>query len=55
MNSAKTGIFSLCWSAIDPDVYRRLLESPEKTFDEFDLADEDRELLRPSRSRLMPA
>jgi hypothetical protein len=38
MNPAKTGISRLLIaSAIDPDVYRRLLESPEETFDEFDL------------------
>ena len=47
MNPAKTGISRLLIaSAIDPDVYRRLLESPEEAFDAFDLADEDRELLR---------
>ena len=40
MNPAKTGISRLLIaSAIDPDVYRRLLESPEETFDEFDLND----------------
>lgn len=51
---AKTGISRLLIaSAIDPDVYRRLLESPEATFDEFDLADEDRELLRHPDHRLL--
>ena len=51
---AKTGISRLLIaSAIDPDVYRRLLESPEETFDEFDLADEDRELLRHPDHRLL--
>lgn len=51
---AKTGISRLLIaSAIDPDVYRRLLESPEETFDGFDLADEDRELLRHPDHRLL--
>src|SRR5246500_919037 len=54
MNPANTGISRLLIaSAIDPDVYRRLLESPEQTFDEFDLADEDRELLRHPDHRLL--
>jgi hypothetical protein len=54
MNPAKTGISRLLIaSAIDPDVYRRLLESPEETFDEFDLAAEDRELLRHPNHRLL--
>jgi hypothetical protein len=54
MSSAKTGISRLLIaSAIDPDVYRRLLESPEETFDEFDLADEDRGLLRHPDHRLL--
>jgi hypothetical protein len=54
MNSAKTGISRLLIAtAIDPDVYRRLRESPEKTFDEFDLANEDRELLRHPDHRLL--
>ena len=54
MNPAKTGISRLLIaSAIDPDVYRRLLESPEETFDAFDLADEDRELLRHPDHRLL--
>jgi hypothetical protein len=54
MNPAKTGISRLLIaSAIDPDVYRRLRESPEATFDEFDLADEDRELLRHPDHRLL--
>jgi hypothetical protein len=54
MNPAKTGISRLLTaSAIDPDVYRRLLESPEATFDAFDLADEDRELLRHPDHRLL--
>jgi hypothetical protein len=54
MNPAKTGISRLLIaSAIDPDVYRRLLESPEETFDEFDLAEEDRELLRHPDQRLL--
>jgi hypothetical protein len=54
MSPAKTGISRLLIaSAIDPDVYRRLLESPEETFDEFDLAGEDRELLRHPDHRLL--
>jgi hypothetical protein len=54
MNPAKTGISRLLIAtAIDPDVYRRLLEFPEETFDEFDLADEDRELLRHPDHRLL--
>src|SRR5215211_1564736 len=51
---AKTGISRLLIaSAIDPDVYRRLRDFPEETFDEFDLADEDRELLRHPDHRLL--
>jgi hypothetical protein len=54
MNSTKTGVSRLLIaSAIDPVVCRRLLESPEETFDEFDLADEDRELLRHPDHRLL--
>src|SRR5882724_3673349 len=54
MNSAKPGVFRLLIaSAIDPDVYCRLRESPEETFDEFDLANEDRELLRHPDHRLL--
>src|SRR6476619_4208834 len=54
MNPAKTGISRLLIaSAIDPDVYRRLLESPEEMFDAFDLADEDRALLRHPDHRLL--
>src|SRR5215831_7314552 len=54
MTPAKTGISRLLIaSAIDPDVHRRLLESPEETFDEFDLAEEDRELLRHPDHRLL--
>lgn len=54
MNPTKTGISRLLIaSAIDPVVYRRLLESPEETFDEFDLGDEDRELLRHPDHRLL--
>jgi hypothetical protein len=54
MNPAKTAISRLLIaSAIDPDVYRRLLESPEETFDAFDIADEDRELLRHPDQRLL--
>lgn len=53
---AKTGISRLLIaSAIDPDVYRRLLESPETTFDAFDLAEDDRELLRHPDHRLLRA
>ncbi len=54
MSPTKTGISGLLIaSAIDPDVYRRLLESPEETFDEFDLTDEDRELLHHPDHRLL--
>jgi hypothetical protein len=54
MNPTKTGVSRLLIaSAIDPVVYRRLLESPEEMFDEFDLADEDRELLRHPDHRLL--
>src|SRR4029078_34394 len=54
MNPAKTGISRLLIaSGIDPVVYCRLLESPEEPFDEFDLADEDRELLRHPDHRLL--
>lgn len=51
---AKTGISRLLIaSAIDPDVYRRLRESPEETFDAFDLAEDERELLRHPNHRLL--
>jgi hypothetical protein len=54
MKPAKTGICRLLIaSAIDPGVYRRLLASPEETFDEYELADEDRELLRHPDHRLL--
>jgi hypothetical protein len=54
MNPAKTGISRLLIaSAIDPDVHRRLLECPEETFDAFDIAEEDRELLRHPDRRLL--
>ncbi len=54
MSPAKTGIARLLIaSAIDADVYRRLLESPEATYEEFDLAEEDRELLRHPDHRLL--
>jgi hypothetical protein len=54
MSPARTGIARLLIaSAIDPDVYRRLLESPEETFDAYELADEDRELLRHPDHRLL--
>src|SRR5207245_1149676 len=53
MNPAKTGISRLLIaSAIDPDVYRRLLESPEETFDAFDLADP--EALPPPPGTVLP-
>jgi hypothetical protein len=54
MNHAKTGITRLLIaSAIDPDVYRRLVETPEETFDVFGVGDADRELLRNPDHRLL--
>lgn len=51
---AKTGIARLLIaSAIQPDVYRRLRESPEETFDDFEITEEDRELLRHPDHRLL--
>ncbi len=40
-------------SAMDADLCRRLLESPEATFHDFDLTEEERELLRHPDQRLL--
>jgi hypothetical protein len=40
-------------SALDPDTRRRLLESPEEVFHEFDLTEEERDLLRRPDHRLL--
>jgi hypothetical protein len=40
-------------SALEPDMRRRLLESPEETFQEFDLTEEERDLLRQPDHRLL--
>jgi hypothetical protein len=40
-------------SALEPDMCRRLLESPEEVFQEFDLTDEERDLLRQPDRRLL--
>jgi len=51
---AKSGISRLLIaSAIDAGIYRRLVESPEEIFDEFEIPCEDRELLRQPDHRLL--
>jgi hypothetical protein len=40
-------------SALEPDVRRRLLESPDEVFQEFDLTEEERDLLRQPDHRLL--
>ena len=40
-------------SALDPDLRRRLLESPEEVFPEFDLTEEERDILRLPDHRLL--
>jgi len=41
-------------SAIQPELRRRLLESPEEVFRDFDLSDEEKEILRRPDHRLLP-
>lgn len=51
---AKSGISRLLIaSAIDAGINRLLLESPEEIFDEFEIQEEDRELLRQPDHRLL--
>ena len=40
-------------SAIDPDLRRRLLESPEETFNDYDLTAEEKDLLRQPDHRML--
>src|ERR1022692_2416348 len=41
-------------SALEADLRRRLLESPEEVFQEFDLTEEQQDLLRRPDHRLLP-
>ncbi|MEO8371904.1 MAG: hypothetical protein ABI806_22145 [Candidatus Solibacter sp.] len=51
---AKPGVSRLLiMSALDADMRRRLLESPDEVFQEFDLTTEQRELLRQPDHRLL--
>ena len=53
-DGSKAGVSRLLIaSALDPDMRRRLLESPEEVFQEFDLAEEERDLLRRPDHRLL--
>jgi hypothetical protein len=53
-DGSKPGISRLLIaSALDPDMCRRLLESPEEVFQEFDLTGEVRDLLRQPDHRLL--
>jgi hypothetical protein len=50
----KSGISRLLIaSAIDADVYRRLMEAAEETFQDFDLTEEEKELIRQPDHRLL--
>ena len=40
-------------SALEPEMRRRVAESPEEVFQEFDLTEEERELLRHPDHRLL--
>jgi len=41
-------------SALQPELRRRLLESPDEVFRDFDLSDEEKEILRRPDHRLLP-
>jgi len=41
-------------SALQPDLCRRLLESPDDVFRDFDLTEEEKDILRKPDSRLLP-
>ena len=41
-------------SALQPELRRRLLESPDEAFRDFDLSDEEKEILRRPDHRLLP-
>ena len=52
-DGSKAGVSRLLIaSALEPDLRRRLLESPEEVFQEFDLTEEERDLLRQPDHRL---
>lgn len=44
----------LIQSALEPDLCRRLRESPDEIFEEFDLTEEEKEILRHPDHRLLP-
>jgi hypothetical protein len=51
---SKPGVSQLLiTSALDPDMRQRLLESPEEVFKEFDLTEEEMDLLRRPDHRLL--
>jgi len=52
---AKPGIGQLLiQSALEPDLCRRLLESPDQMFQDFDLTEEEKDVLRKPDHRLLP-
>jgi len=54
-DQSKPGIHQLLIaSALDADLRRRLLESPDEVFQEFDLTEEEKDLLRRPDHRLLP-
>ena len=53
-SGSKPGISQLLIaSAMDADLCRRLLESPEETFQDFDLTEDEKELLRRPDQRML--
>jgi len=53
-SGSKPGVSQLLIaSAMDADLCRRLLESPEETFQDFDLTEEEKELLRRPDRRML--
>ena len=54
-NLPKPGIDQLLIeSALQPELRRRLLESPDEIFRDFDLSEEEKEILRRPDHRLLP-
>jgi hypothetical protein len=54
-NLSKPGIDQLLIeSALQPELRRRLLESPDEVFRDFDLSEEEKEILRRPDHRLLP-
>src|ERR1700686_31884 len=53
-SGSKPGVSQLLIaSALDADLCRRLLESPEETFQDFDLTEDERDLLRRPDQRML--